>query len=104
MDDASKATQILSEEVLGNLFVFTSAGFDTRRIPWHTLLALLATCPEWQDRLYGEISQIVGHRKMESLEYEELYPHLPRRRALTVRLTRTRHLRSIPSEVVAALR
>jgi cytochrome P450 len=88
-DDASKTAQILSEEeVLGNLFIFTSAGFDTTANTMAYALALLTAYPEWQEWLYEEIGQVVGDQNMDGLEYNEIYPHLPRCLALMVRDTR----------------
>ena len=82
---ASRDSQVLSEEeILGNLFIFTSAGFDTTANTMTYALALLVTYPKWQDWLYEEIKEIVGDRAPESLEYNEAYPRLPRCMALMV--------------------
>ena len=52
-EDGSKNTvQTLSEEeILGNLFIFTSAGFDTTANTMAYALALLSAYPKWQDWL-----------------------------------------------------
>lgn len=84
-DDATKNGQVLlEEEIFGNLFVFTSAGFDTTANTMAYALAMLATYPQWQDWLYEEISQVVGGSDTDHLEYNEIYPHLPRCLALMV--------------------
>ncbi|KIW83245.1 hypothetical protein Z517_02490 [Fonsecaea pedrosoi CBS 271.37] len=89
-DADSKNTQGLSEEeILGNLFIFTSAGFDTTANTMAYALALLATYPEWQDWLYEEIKVVVGAAAdAESLEYTEVYPRLPRCLALMLETMR----------------
>ncbi|KIW22830.1 uncharacterized protein PV07_11088 [Cladophialophora immunda] len=88
--DLSKAgSQGLSEEeILGNLFIFTSAGFDTTANTMAYALALLATYPEWQDWLYEEIHAVVGATEAENLDYAEIYPRLPRCLALMLETMR----------------
>ncbi|OAP63844.1 hypothetical protein AYL99_03071 [Fonsecaea erecta] len=90
LSDSSKAgSQGLSEEeMLGNLFIFTSAGFDTTANTMAYALALLATYPEWQDWLYEEISAVVGDAGADDLEYMEIYPRLPRCLALMLETMR----------------
>jgi len=76
--------RLSDEEVLGNLFIFTSAGFDTTANTMAYALALLATHPEWQDWLYEEISAVLLNKVPDNLEYNEIYPKLPRCLALMV--------------------
>lgn len=84
-DDATKNGQVLlEEEIFGNLFIFTSAGFDTTANTMAYALAMLATYPKWQDWLYEEISEVVGGSDTDRLEYNEIYPRLPRCLALMV--------------------
>ena len=95
-DNASKNPQTLKEEeIVGNLFVFTSAGFDTTANTMAYALALLATHPEWQDWLYEEVNHVVGDRDTEKLEYNEVYPLLPRCLALMVSLHMTPRCRPL---------
>lgn len=86
--DANKSEKgvlrLSEEEVLGNLFIFTSAGFDTTANTMAYALALLATYPEWQDWLYEEISTVLLDKDPDNLEYNEIYPKLPRCLALMV--------------------
>lgn len=78
-------TQVLSEdEILGNLFLFSSAGFDTTANTMAYALALLVAYPEWQEWLHEEIKEVVGDKDLESLEYADVYPRLPRCLALLV--------------------
>ena len=88
-DEASKNPQVLSEEeIVGNLFVFISAGFDTTANTMAYALALLATYPKWQDWLYEEIAEVVGDQAGEQLKYNEVYPRLPRCLALMLETMR----------------
>jgi cytochrome P450 len=71
----AKSPQYLSEkEVLGNLFIFTAAGFDTTANTMAYAVAFLATYPEWQDWIYEEISRVVGDKEPDHLEYADVSP------------------------------
>lgn len=86
-DETGKNTQVLSqEEIMGNLFIFTSAGFDTTANTMAYALALLSAYPKWQDWLYEEINEICGGKHADGLEYNEVFPRLPRCLALMVSL------------------
>lgn len=86
----SRAQTLSEEEVQGNLFVFTSAGFDTTANTMAYALAELATRPQWQDWLYEEIHAVVGGKSIDELEYNEIFPRLPRCLALMVSPTSCR--------------
>ncbi len=84
-DAEGKSAQVLfEEEVQGNLYIFTSAGFDTTANTMAYALALLSAYPKWQEWLYEEIKEIVGNRDPSTLDYNEVYPRLPRCLALMV--------------------
>lgn len=86
IDDKStkKSLSMSEEEILGNLFVFTGAGFDTTANTMAYALALLSTYPKWQDWLYKEISTVLLDKDTDSLEYNEIFPKLPRCLSLMV--------------------
>lgn len=84
VDKSQKGVLLSEEEILGNLFIFTSAGFDTTANTMAYALALLATYPEWQDWLYEEISAVLLDKDPGNLDYNEIYPKLPRCLALMV--------------------
>lgn len=73
-----RASLMSEEEILGNLFIFTGAGFDTTANTMTYGLALLTTYPEWQDWLYEELSTVLLDKDPDKLEYNEIYPKLPR--------------------------
>ncbi|CZT21923.1 uncharacterized protein RCC_07790 [Ramularia collo-cygni] len=74
----NKSGQSLSEsEQIGNLFIFTVAGFDTTANTLAFSLVLLARYPEWQDWLYEEIRDIVPNDGAE-MDYTTVYPKASR--------------------------
>lgn len=74
----SKSGQSLSEEEqIGNLFIFTAAGFDTTANTLAFSLILLARYPEWQDWLHEEIVEILPTETTE-LNYSTIFPKASR--------------------------
>lgn len=79
-----KGGQALSEEeMLGNLFIFTAAGFDTTANSLAYALALLCRYPSWQNWLFEEIDAIMppngdgnddDDSSSKSLDYAAIYP------------------------------
>ncbi|KIW20435.1 hypothetical protein PV08_01010 [Exophiala spinifera] len=85
----SKSTQYLTEdEMLGNLFLFTAAGFDTTANSMAYALALLATYPKYQDWLHEEIKAVISDKPSERLEYADVFHRLPRCLALMLETLR----------------
>lgn len=71
------------DEVTGNLYIFTLAGYDTTANTLAYTATTLATLPEWQDWIIEEIDQVkkeVG----EKAGYAEIFPKLERCLALMV--------------------
>jgi cytochrome P450 len=97
--EGEKTQVILDEEIVGNLFIFTSAGFDTTANTMSYALAVLTAYPEWQDWLYEEIRQVVGDKELGTLEYNEVYPHLPRCMALMVSCITARRLSFMVTDI-----
>lgn len=62
------------EEMMGNLFVFTAAGFDTTANTVSYALVLLARYPQWQDWLLEEIDSIVPSDPAVELDYVSIFP------------------------------
>ncbi|KAF2171087.1 hypothetical protein M409DRAFT_19058 [Zasmidium cellare ATCC 36951] len=69
------------DEMLGNLFIFMGAGFDTTANTLSFALVLLARHPEWQDWLFTEIDDILPPPGSE-LSYTALLPKVTRILAL----------------------
>lgn len=75
----SKGAQGLSEaEQIGNLFIFTAAGFDTTANTLAFSFVLLARHPKWQDWLYEEIKEIVPDGDDAELTYATAFPKASR--------------------------
>lgn len=75
----SKGSQGLSEEEqIGNLFIFTAAGFDTTANTLAFALVLLARYPKWQDWLYEEIREILPEGDNAELNYSTIFPKASR--------------------------
>ncbi|KAK0305678.1 hypothetical protein LTR82_016686 [Friedmanniomyces endolithicus] len=79
--EASGAGEGLSqEEMLGNLFVFGAAGFDTTANTLSYALVLLARYPAWQAWLVEEVDRIFPAQPTseQQLEYSAVFPQATR--------------------------
>lgn len=71
--------QALSEtEMIGNLFVFTAAGFDTTANTLTYAIMLLARYPQWQDWMFEEIDSIMPKDDTAELDYTTIFPKATR--------------------------
>ena len=91
------ASYLSEDEVIGNLFNFTIAGFDTTASTMAYAIMALALEPEWQDWIIEEIDQVV--QRDGQVEYETCFPRMTRCLALMVRL---HHADYLFKEIVAA--
>lgn len=69
---------LTEEEMIGNLFVFTAAGFDTTANTLSYALAALAQQPKWQDWMFEEIDAILPKDATTSVQYTDLFPQATR--------------------------
>ncbi|KAK4934302.1 hypothetical protein LTR28_010729 [Elasticomyces elasticus] len=84
-----KSAPVLSEgEMLGNLFVFTTAGFDTTANTLSYALVLLCRYPELQDWMFEEIDTILSSDSTEPLDYNAIYPKVVRIMAIMLETLR----------------
>ena len=74
---------LTEEELTGNLFQFTLAGFDTTSNTMAYALTCMAIYPAWQDWVVEEIAAVA---KSDDLDYESTFPKLKRCLALMVRI------------------
>jgi cytochrome P450 len=75
-DGEVKGVKALSEdEMLGNLFIFTIAGFDTTANTLAYALALLSRYPKWQEWIFEEIDSIMPTDGSTDLDYAAIFPH-----------------------------
>lgn len=75
--DLSGSQYLSDDEIQGNLFVFTIAGFDTTSNAMAYAVAMLAARPQWQEWLQEELDDVIPDPS-EMGEYESSYPRLMR--------------------------
>jgi cytochrome P450 len=79
------SSYLTEEEIAGNLFVFTSAGFDTTANTMAFAVTLLAAYPEWQAWIQNEIEVVLGSGNgLDSTDYATAFPQLTRCLAVMV--------------------
>ena len=78
---SSASLHLSEDEIRGNLFIFTIAGFDTTANTLAYALALLTIHPDLQDWLTGEIDRVFSSSPPNPT-YESLFPRLKRCLAL----------------------
>ena len=86
-DSLDKVTKkfLTEEEIAGNLFIFTAAGFDTTANTMSYAVALLAVYPEWQAWIQTEIDTVLGGPDMSPIDYASAFLKLVRCLAVMVR-------------------
>jgi cytochrome P450 len=76
---------LTEEEIAGNLFIFTAAGFDTTANTMSYAVTLLAVYPEWQAWIQTEIDIVLASLS-ETPDYATAFPRLTRCLAVMVSL------------------
>ncbi|OJJ42217.1 hypothetical protein ASPZODRAFT_137409 [Penicilliopsis zonata CBS 506.65] len=75
--DSNKKSLFLSkEEISGNLWIFTGAGFDTTANTMGYAVLLLAVYPQWQAWIQEELDDLVMDTS--DWEYTTIFQHCPR--------------------------
>lgn len=72
------------DEVFGNIFIINFAGHDTTANTLAFSMILLAAHPEVQDWIAQELREVIKDPDNEILEYEKVFEHLPRCKAVLV--------------------
>jgi cytochrome P450 len=85
LSDAEKdnSGSLTEEQISGNLFLFTVAGYETTANTLAYGITTLAAEPKWQQWLFSELQPAItsgGASKLED-KYEDLFPKLPKFRA-----------------------
>ncbi|KZL75677.1 hypothetical protein CI238_04877 [Colletotrichum incanum] len=80
---STNKTYLTEEEIAGNLFIFTVAGFDTTANTMAYAVTLLAAYPEWQAWVQAEIDAVLGPAPSEGEDeqlpdYTTAFPKLTR--------------------------
>ncbi|KAK6361118.1 hypothetical protein TWF730_004865 [Orbilia blumenaviensis] len=67
-------TSLSDEEIMGNIFIFTSAGFDSTANTLAYALVYLVQNPQYQDWVFEEIKSLIPSDSEEPLEYTTIFP------------------------------
>ena len=81
----AKPTHLTDAELLGNLFIFNGAGFETTANALTYTIPFLAVNGDVQDWLGEEVDAVFRGKDMEKLSYENTFPQLVRCLAVMVR-------------------
>ena len=87
-EDLKGGKALSEDEMLGNLFIFTAAGFDTTANTLAYALALLCRYPGWQDWLFEEIDAIMPANSNEIPDYTTIFPKAIRVQACMLEVLR----------------
>jgi cytochrome P450 len=74
-DDAKALSET---EMLGNLFIFTAAGFDTTANTLSYALVLLCRYPQWQSWVLEEVDAVLPTDPSEPVDYTAIFPKITR--------------------------
>lgn len=77
-EQEEKSKALTEEEMLGNLFIFTAAGFDTTANTLSYALVLLCRYPEWQDWVLEEVDSLLPTSSTEQPDYTAIFPKVTR--------------------------
>jgi cytochrome P450 len=78
-EQEEKSKALTEEEMLGNLFIFTAAGFDTTANTLSYALVLLCRYPEWQDWILEEVDALLPpSASSEPVDYAAIFPKVTR--------------------------
>ncbi|OQO02239.1 hypothetical protein B0A48_11793 [Cryoendolithus antarcticus] len=86
-DDKSHAS-LTDEELMGNLFVVSAAGFDTTANTLSYALALLCRYPEIQDWMFEEVDELLSDDMGDDLDYVAVFPRVVRIMAIMLETLR----------------
>jgi cytochrome P450 len=88
-DEELKGSKALSEhEMVGNLWIFTAAGFDTTTNTLAYALLLLSRYPKWQEWVFEEIDSIMPMDSSAGLDYASIFPQATRVQVLLLEVLR----------------
>nr|OQO16771.1 hypothetical protein B0A51_14993 [Rachicladosporium sp. CCFEE 5018] len=76
--DGKSNTSLTDEELMGNLFVVSAAGFDTTANTLSYALALLCRYPEVQDWMFEEVDELLSDDMGDDFDYVAIFPRVVR--------------------------
>lgn len=77
-EQTSELTSLSKDELNGNLFLFTAAGFETTANTLSYAIVLLARYPRWQEWLFEEVDALLTTDASETPEYSAVFPQASR--------------------------
>lgn len=77
-----KGPALTDRELVGNLFIFTAAGFDTTANTLAFALTLLTRYPKWQSWLIEELDSILPSNPSQPYDYQSVFPRSHRAQAI----------------------
>lgn len=77
-----KGPALTDEELVGNLYIFTAAGFDTSANSLSYALVLLARHPMWQDWMFEELDSLLPDDRDADFDYTSIFPKAHRVQAI----------------------
>jgi len=84
-DENSGQLLLTEDEIRGNLYIFSAAGFETTANTMTYAMALLAAYPEWQAWVQEELDEVFERVPDSDLgDYEKIFPRLQRCLAIMV--------------------
>jgi cytochrome P450 len=81
-DGTTARNSLMASEIVGNLYIYNVAGFDTTAGTLTYAIGLLAVNPTWQIWLREEIATVVSESEIQGDQYQDVCPKL--RRCLAV--------------------
>jgi len=77
-EQSGESTSLSKDELNGNLFLFTAAGFETTANTLSYAIVLLARYPKWQEWLFEEVDALFPVDISENPEYSAIFPQASR--------------------------
>ena len=74
----SNHLSMTDQEVQGNLFIISVAGYETTAHTLSFAISHLAAWPEWQEWLFQEIDHVIAESPTKQFSYAETFPKLVR--------------------------
>lgn len=83
-----KGPALTDDELVGNLYIFTAAGFDTSANALSYALVLLARYPKWQNWLFEELDSLLPEDPDADFDYTSVFPKAHRAQAIMLEALR----------------
>lgn len=88
VEKGKKGPALTDEELVGNLYIFTAAGFDTTANTLSYTLLFLARYPRWQEWLMEELDELLPQTPDADFDYTSIFPKAHRTLAVMLETLR----------------